>query len=105
MLDEHHLQASTSASSQRRFHPAKSRASRLGGGKVTSAAAQQARQRNLKQKFVSLLKKFKVTDPDLENEQGSLDQKLSGKAEEPKSEQDEGKSLRRSSFHWESRST
>jgi hypothetical protein len=44
---------------------------------VTSAAA---RQRNLKQKFVSLLKKFKVTDPEeLDQEQASLDQKLSGK--------------------------
>ena len=51
----------------------------IGGGKVSSAAAQ-ARQRNLKQKFVALLKKFKVTDPeDLEHEQVSLDQKLSGK--------------------------
>ena len=38
-----------------------------------------ARQRqNLKQKFVALLRKFKVTDPDeLEQEQVSLDQKLS----------------------------
>ena len=41
--------------------------------------ASSARQRNLKQKFVALLKKFKVTDPDeLEHEQVSLDQKLSG---------------------------
>ena len=53
----------------------------LGGGKsgVTGAAAA-ARQRNLKQKFVSLLKKFKVTDPEeLDHEQANLDQKLSGK--------------------------
>ena len=49
--------------------------------RLTSAGneAAAARQRNLKQKFVALLKKFKVTDPeDLEQEQASLDQKLSG---------------------------
>ena len=47
---------------------------------VTGAAAA-ARQRNLKQKFVSLLKKFKVTDPEeLDHEQANLDQKLSGKS-------------------------
>ena len=51
----------------------------LGSGKSTGAAAA-ARQRNLKQKFVSLLKKFKVTDPEeLDHEQANLDQKLSGK--------------------------
>ena len=51
----------------------------LGSGKSTGAA-HAARQRNLKQKFVSLLKKFKVTDPEeLDHEQANLDQKLSGK--------------------------
>ena len=54
-----------------------------GGGSAGehSASAAAARQRNLKQRFVSLLKKFKVTDPEdlvLEHEQDSLDQKLSG---------------------------
>ena len=50
----------------------------LGSGKTTGASAA-ARQRNLKQKFVSLLKKFKVTDPeDLDQEQATLDQKISG---------------------------
>lgn len=49
----------------------------LGAGKSNAAAA---RQRNLKQKFVSLLKKFKVTDPEeLDQEQANLDQKISGK--------------------------
>ena len=48
----------------------------LGAGKSNAAAA---RQRNLKQKFVSLLKKFKVTDPEeLDQEQANLDQKISG---------------------------
>ena len=53
----------------------------LGSGKATnSAASAAARQRNLKQKFVSLLKKFKVTDPEeLDQEQATLDQKISGK--------------------------
>lgn len=47
----------------------------LGAGKSNAAAA---RQRNLKQKFVSLLKKFKVTDPEeLDQEQANLDQKIS----------------------------
>ncbi len=51
----------------------------LGSGKATGASAA-ARQRNLKQKFVSLLKKFKVTDPEeLDQEQATLDQKISGK--------------------------
>ncbi len=50
-----------------------------GASSATSAAA--VRQRNLKQKFVALLKKFKVTDPEeLEQEQVSLDQKLSGES-------------------------
>ncbi len=55
-----------------------------GGGRSkglasAASAAAAARQRNLKQKFVALLKKFKVTDPeDLEHERVSLDQKLSG---------------------------
>lgn len=45
---------------------------------TAAGAAAAARQRNLKQKFVALLKKFKVTDPeDLDQEQASLDQKLS----------------------------
>lgn len=54
----------------------------LGSGKLGpgSSAAAQARQRNLKQKFVALLKKFKVTDPEDLHEQVSLDQKLSGKS-------------------------
>ncbi len=46
---------------------------RGGGGDAS------ARQRNLKQKFVALLKKFKVADPEaLDREQVNLDQKLSG---------------------------
>ena len=58
--------------------------SRSGGqgqsGEGQRSGGDQQRQRNLKQKIVSMLKKFKVTDPDdLENEQVSLDQKLSGK--------------------------
>ena len=52
----------------------------LGSGKTTGSASHAARQRNLKQKFVSLLKKFKVTDPEeLDQEQATLDQKISGK--------------------------
>ena len=52
---------------------------RAKGGAGGMSKASSARQRNLKQKFVALLKKFKVTDPDeLEHEQVSLDQKLSG---------------------------
>ena len=52
----------------------------LGSGKNTGSASHAARQRNLKQKFVSLLKKFKVTDPEeLDQEQATLDQKISGK--------------------------
>ena len=51
----------------------------LGGKSGVTGAAAAARQRNLKQKFVSLLKKFKVTDPEeLDHEQANLDQKLSG---------------------------
>lgn len=52
----------------------------LGSGKATgSSASAAARQRNLKQKFVSLLKKFKVTDPEeLDQEQATLDEKISG---------------------------
>ena len=53
----------------------------LGSGKAgtVGSASAAARQRNLKQKFVSLLKKFKVTDPEeLDQEQASLDQKISG---------------------------
>ena len=51
----------------------------LGSGKTTGSASHAARQRNLKQKFVSLLKKFKVTDPEeLDQEQATLDQKISG---------------------------
>ena len=47
--------------------------------KQSSRQATNARQRNLKQKFVALLKKFKVADPEaLEDDQVSLDQKLSG---------------------------
>ena len=49
----------------------------LGSGKSTGSASHAARQRNLKQKFVSLLKKFKVTDPE-ELDQENVDQKLSG---------------------------
>merc|ERR1712158_237498 len=50
----------------------------LGSGKTTGSASHAARQRNLKQKFVSLLKKFKVTDPEeLDQEQATLDQKIS----------------------------
>lgn len=51
-----------------------------GGLAASASAAAAARQRNLKQKFVALLKKFKVTDPeDPEHDQSlSLDQKLSG---------------------------
>merc|ERR1712223_929886 len=50
----------------------------LGGKSGVTGAAAAARQRNLKQKFVSLLKKFKVTDPEeLDHEQANLDQKLS----------------------------
>lgn len=61
----------TSTAQHRRF-----RKSPRGGAKGLTSA----RQRNLKQKFVALLKKFKVTDPEeLEQEQVSLDQKLSGK--------------------------
>lgn len=59
----------------------------LGSGKLGgSSAAAQARQRNLKQKFVALLKKFKVTDPEDLHEQVSLDQKLSGKSLLPTSQ-------------------
>ena len=55
----------------------------LGSGKTTGSASHAARQRNLKQKFVSLLKKFKVTDPEeLDQEQATLDQKISGKKNE-----------------------
>ena len=54
----------------------------LGGKSGVTGAAAAARQRNLKQKFVSLLKKFKVTDPEeLDHEQANLDQKLSGERE------------------------
>ena len=49
----------------------------LGSGKSTGSASHAARQRNLKQKFVSLLKKFKVTDPE-ELDQEKVDQKISG---------------------------
>ena len=51
---------------------------RKGGLASAASAAAAARQRNLKQKFVALLKKFKVNDPeDITGEQVSLDQKLS----------------------------
>ena len=57
----------------------------LGGKSGVTGAAAAARQRNLKQKFVSLLKKFKVTDPEeLDHEQANLDQKLSGEREKYK---------------------
>merc|ERR1712018_117714 len=43
----------------------------------SSSAAAVARQRNIKQKFVALLKKFKVTEPGLDgHDPQSLDQKL-----------------------------
>eukprot|EP00095_Tigriopus_kingsejongensis_P006170 maker-scaffold40_size501252-snap-gene-4.17 protein:Tk06170 transcript:maker-scaffold40_size501252-snap-gene-4.17-mRNA-1 annotation:"phosphofurin acidic cluster sorting protein" len=51
---------------------------RVGTKGLSANAAAAVRQRNLKQKFVALLKKFKVTDPEeLEHERASLDQKLS----------------------------
>ncbi|XP_059086974.1 phosphofurin acidic cluster sorting protein 2-like [Tigriopus californicus] len=61
--------------SSRRFR----KPGRVGTKGIMSAnSAAAVRQRNLKQKFVALLKKFKVTDPDeLEHERVSLDQKLS----------------------------
>ena len=65
------------------------RKGRMGGsskGNTSSAAA--ARQRNIKQKFVALLKKFKVTEPgDLEHECQStmLDQKLEEGSVDPTS--------------------
>ena len=66
--------------SQRRLRKPRS-GSKSGIG--SSAAA--ARQRNLKQKFVALLKKFKVTDPeDLDQDRSSLDRKLSGECKRRK---------------------
>merc|ERR1719507_1060607 len=61
------------------------KSSRPKGGLASAAsAAAAARQRNLKQKFVALLKKFKVNDPeDLTGEQVSLDQKLSEGSVDP----------------------
>ena len=57
---------------------------RKGGLASAASAAAAARQRNLKQKFVALLKKFKVNDPeDLTGEQVSLDQKLSEGSVDP----------------------
>ena len=65
------------SSSRRLVSARKSRG--LGSGKATGSASAATRQRKLKEKFVSLLKKFKVTDPEeLDQEQASLDQKISG---------------------------
>ncbi len=72
-------QDSGGGSRHRRFRKSPRSGSKSGGGGGGGSGDPSARQRNLKQKFVALLKKFKVADPEeLEEEEGSLDQKLSG---------------------------